>query len=723
MLKRKICAASISAAILCAAALPMNAFAEAESIDISSLTVVGTDDYYNEPVEWTEDSSFMTKLDEKATIDETEYDVYTFENAGYDDSFYGVKWTCEKDGWLQMYVKTSTERFCDGLAITQNSADLEYMRPLVSGENDWQPCAFPVAAGEEYLIGYSKDINVDRGDDRIWIAGITFEDGLNVTDEISTAQELVDFADRWNSGEIDYFPNVTVTADIDMTGIEWEPINEFFGVFDGGNHTISNLTLSNESNNGLFEEVNSSIVKNLTLKDVTITASQEFESYIGALAVYADHTIVNNCHVDGMTGTDLYAAAGLVCILGESNTVTDCSVSNIELSAYDYAGGLSAAIENGNNIIRCTVSNASIESEDDSAGGMVGIIGYKNNTFTNCYASAEVKALISAGGMIGIIDYENNTFTNCYAEGSVTAEQIGGGFAGINSTDCTITNCYTTSDVISQDIAGGFVGGLTIFATDTSTFTNCVSTGNVTSTNPIVAGLVIGALDENNKAISSAFNGFYLSDSAVLTVGEETFSNLIGTDFNLDASKITVCDVTSDEAVNALNEYARANEGLKTWGVIDGKISFAEYFTVSFIGFDGEELNSFENVMEGTDLTDSVPNAPEVDGYEFTGWDTDITNIQENLTVTAIYEKLPDESSSESEPESSEESSETENSSEESSESTPENEANTSSKSENSSSAAEKPADKNPSTGGGMVAGIAVLTSASAAVAASRKRK
>jgi predicted transcriptional regulator len=61
-------------------------------------------------------------------------------------------------------------------------------------------------------------------------------------------------------------------------------------------------------------------------------------------------------------------------------------------------------------------------------------------------------------------------------------------------------------------------------------------------------------------------------------------------------------------------------------------------FTVTFIGFGGTELKK-EKVEYGKSAT--APDAPEVAGYTFKGWDKDFSNITADLTVTAIYEENP----------------------------------------------------------------------------------
>ena len=62
----------------------------------------------------------------------------------------------------------------------------------------------------------------------------------------------------------------------------------------------------------------------------------------------------------------------------------------------------------------------------------------------------------------------------------------------------------------------------------------------------------------------------------------------------------------------------------------------AVYYNVTFKGMNGENLST-QRVEKGE--TASYPSAPLVQGYEFTGWDKSVSNVQGNLVVTAMYKK------------------------------------------------------------------------------------
>ncbi len=62
-------------------------------------------------------------------------------------------------------------------------------------------------------------------------------------------------------------------------------------------------------------------------------------------------------------------------------------------------------------------------------------------------------------------------------------------------------------------------------------------------------------------------------------------------------------------------------------------------YTVTFTDMSGEKILSEQVVPYGSAAT--APDAPEVEGYLFAGWDAEFDNITSDLTVKAIYEEIP----------------------------------------------------------------------------------
>ena len=222
----------------------------------------------------------------------------------------------------------------------------------------------------------------------------------------------------------------TLTADIDLTGKTWTPIGTesqpYIGTFDGGNHTITRLTidLPDQDYVGMF----SFIGKGGTVKDVTLEGVQ----------------IKGNAYVGGVAG---YNYGG---------SLTNCTASGNVSGEYNVGG---VAGSNSGTLTNCTASGD--VSGDRQVGG---VAGYNYSTITACYASGDVTGTTSYIG--GVAGYNYGTITACYATGSVTGSGDNvGGVAAINSG--TITACYALGNVSGESLVGG------VAAINTGTITAC----------------------------------------------------------------------------------------------------------------------------------------------------------------------------------------------------------------------------------------------------------
>ena len=267
---------------------------------------------------------------------------------------------------------------------------------------DWQ-------AGGEYTYTVSLAAAKDLG--------YTIESNGSYT--VYNADGLMNVAELVNGGKTDI--NITLTADIDLTGKNWTPIgtsfsNKYTGTFDGGGHTIKGLTVTtNDQFVGLFGSIGyAGTVKNVVMEDVQITSNRS-SGFAGGVAGYSDGTI-ENCSVSGSV----------------SGTV--------------YVGGVVGAQIDGS-ITGCS-SSATVK-------GMVhvgGVVGQTNGsaTLTACYATGNVtleidpRKNIAGGSLVGFNG--GNGVRACYATGNVTSTGSStgnvhiGGFLGDNYT--TVTACY-----------------------------------------------------------------------------------------------------------------------------------------------------------------------------------------------------------------------------------------------------------------------------------------
>ena len=251
---------------------------------------------------------------------------------------------------------------------------------------DWQ-------AGGEYTYTVSLAAAKDLG--------YTIESNGSYT--VTSADGLMNIAELVNGGKSDI--NITLTADIDLTGKGWTPIGtdydkSYKGTFDGGGHTITGLTFTrNDKYAGLFGWLNrAGTVKNVVMEGVQITSNQIYGGSIG-----------------GVVGSGW-------------GTIENCSVS----------GSVSGTVY---------------------VGGVVGVqIG---GSITGCSSSATVKGTVDVGGVAGQTN-SSATLTACYATGNVIIEMApnkniaGGGLVGMNA-GSSLLACYATGNVTSTGSSTGYV--------------------------------------------------------------------------------------------------------------------------------------------------------------------------------------------------------------------------------------------------------------------------
>ena len=233
---------------------------------------------------------------------------------------------------------------------------------------------------------------------------------------ITSQEDLIALAEFLNSGNAETFDTENAgvgnchgyyfkqTADIDLTGITWEPIGYsgscyFAGNYDGGGHSITNAVSTGKvdpdgfATAGIFGWVAFGSVANLHVKNANFVATGQNE--------------------------------------------------------YSYVGGI-AGVCYGSSIKNCSVENSSLESRRNNNNNCAGsIVGYSTGgTFEKCTAeNNQVKTMAYGGGFVGEVDdgygVGNSTFTNCYY-----------GACGITE------NAGTAGEKTEEDFKNGTVAGL-----------------------------------------------------------------------------------------------------------------------------------------------------------------------------------------------------------------------------------------------------------------------
>lgn len=338
---------------------------------------------------------------------------------------------------------------------------------------------------------------------------------INNLEELKWFRDTVDNvqSDRSNQFLGKY---VKLTADIDLSGINWNPIGEkkdhgsFMGIFDGGDHTISNLYVEQAGEylglfayTGSFSESEQAVIKNLTLHNVTVKSTDN-SNYVGGLVGNATTTNFENIHV---TGT-------------------------VEISGRGYIGGIVGHGYSDFNNVSVRATNGTISSTFWCAGGVIGYLG-EGSTIKN--AVVEGLTIKSAAGGLGSI-------VGMSSSNDGTQPCTGENLSAKNVAIQTYTGAY--GDGYAENGLGYLIGGDTSVMTGSNTVENVTFACSNGTTNPDVSDAVASvngtiyfdlqsALDESNGAtvtlLRDATENITIADGAtvVIDLGGKTLNGYI----------------------------------------------------------------------------------------------------------------------------------------------------------------------------------------------------
>ena len=214
--------------------------------------------------------------------------------------------------------------------------------------------------------------------------------------------------------------SVILTADIDLTGVEFNGLNAFNpesnNTFDGQGHTVSNWTYTGGAADMAFIKNWVGTIKNVTIEGASLKTAGR--SAVLAAKVYAN---IENCHVVGSRIEDSYWACGVIAGLYNSGSIKNCSVDGCYVKSNGGVGGIVGVINESagkRNIEGCavkntTVYNTGVYGESYSGALVAGLINVENATinFNNCTLENNTKE----GNYVGDLFYSaegNNVFVD-----------------------------------------------------------------------------------------------------------------------------------------------------------------------------------------------------------------------------------------------------------------------------------------------------------------------
>ena len=355
--------------------------------------------------------------------------LYTYTQCTYEK---GTVVQGSQEGWIEMKKCEYNGVTCWEANVVPGYTITKLMANNDNKERDLSAAITP-EAGKFYNITLDKD------------KGYTDDGQGNYT--VTSAEGLKNIAKLVNE-EWNLSIDITLTSDIDLSGIDWTPIgidynHQYTGTFDGGNYTITGLTVTgSDQYAGLFGRIGSGgKVMNVKLEGVQIESDNE-TSAVGGVAGWS-YGNIENCSVSG-------------------------SVSGSDVG---------------------------------------GVVGYQHGGFlTGCSSSATVKGTQRAGGMAGATN-SGASLTGCYATGDVTLVSNGtdsyfaGGVVGSNGSSCTLKACYAWGSVTGSGSGTVYTGGVT-GSNDLGTLTACYhAKGTVKGSDGATDGATGGVAGRNYKGL------------------------------------------------------------------------------------------------------------------------------------------------------------------------------------------------------------------------------
>lgn len=219
---------------------------------------------------------------------------------------------------------------------------------------------------EQPITVYSVEFTIS---DRKWAGGYGTASAPYLISTVAHMKEFASNSAYWASGV-----HVKLISDLDASGKSLGKVTEYFGTFDGGNHTIKNIS----SSGGLFG-TNKGTIKNLALDKLTLNYSAAGSVSAGGI-VDINSGVIENCHLRNSNIT-VYCHN-----YKGGNTIYTSFTANV--------GGI-AGSGTGKSVIKgCSVTESTVKAETSTK---------ENSTYVKNGTKTDVThyTTIYVGGVIG----------------------------------------------------------------------------------------------------------------------------------------------------------------------------------------------------------------------------------------------------------------------------------------------------------------------------------
>jgi hypothetical protein len=288
-------------------------------------------------------------------------------------------------------------------------------------------------------------------------ANLGVADGTNVPYKICTPTQF---------SNIRFYPNkkFVIAQNIDFSALTVSPIGvAFSGELDGQGFILKDFIIKDIGGTGisvgLFRYAHNAVIKNLSIQNVSVDASQR----VGIIAGdWRGGGLLENIKIQGSVKATTMAGG----LIGLGNSGFSLMMRNvktkIDVTSNNYTGGVIGYINTNNGSFN--IENSEFHNNvigNAWTGGVAGHVLENDTNFTNVIHRGSVSSLTEkVGGLIG--EVAGGTFTQVKHFGSVgtTKNNVDtnvGGLIGVTSGPVTINGATVVSTISA---GGNYTGGL-----------------------------------------------------------------------------------------------------------------------------------------------------------------------------------------------------------------------------------------------------------------------
>ena len=386
---------------------------------------------------------------------------------------------------------------------------------------------------------------------------------------IRTAEEFLHFAEQCVTDTYSRDVTFSLSADIDLSGLTFEPVPYFAGTFLGNGHRIRGLSIREDgSRMGLFRQLSpEAAVRGLHVEGSVTPGGTRF--HIGGL-VGENYGSVEDCSFTGSV-SGLENVGGVVGSNAPGGSVTGCSFRG-DVTGEHQIGGIAG--ENQGLLQNCV---------NEGAVNTVSIIPESEPSFD--IASISEDDFLNLSNIGGVAGENRGVVSDCRNEGAVGYKNVGynvGGLAGKNYG--LVRGGENRGSVLGRRDVGGIAGQLIPYTAWDFSDGKLDSLGDAISYLHVLLGNMSQNLDDTTAGLytqlqnmnayvlqaTQAFNGILQSLGGIewSVSGQVSYDPETGViDFPADVS-ISWADTSSlTEALNNLYLQAGALSGSLGTGV------------------------------------------------------------------------------------------------------------------------------------------------------------